>query len=117
MAVVSFFQYMDQLLQRGESFEFFLEGGRTRSGKALYPKGGLLSVVVDSFREGTDRSYGNVSLNLFFLLSRTFHRTRAVVFLRAGNIDDVCLVPVGISYEKIMDGNFVAEQMVRSQKR
>ena len=38
---------MEQLLSRGQSLEFFLEGGRSRSGKALYPKAGLLSVVVD----------------------------------------------------------------------
>ena len=45
-------QYVDELMQRGESCEFYIEGGRTRSGKALYPKGGLLSVVVDSYIEG-----------------------------------------------------------------
>lgn len=43
---------MEQLLSHGESMEFFLEGGRTRSGKALQPKGGLLSVVVDSLNTG-----------------------------------------------------------------
>lgn len=43
---------MEELLKKGESFEFFIEGGRTRSGKCLYPKGGLLSVVVDAILEG-----------------------------------------------------------------
>ena len=45
-------QYVDELMRKGEGCEFFVEGGRTRSGKALYPKGGLLSVVVDSYIEG-----------------------------------------------------------------
>ena len=43
---------MEQLLHRGENFEFFLEGGRSRSGKSLHPRGGLLSIVVDSYMEG-----------------------------------------------------------------
>lgn len=33
--------------------EFFIEGGRSRSGKASYPKGGLLSVIVDALGEGS----------------------------------------------------------------
>lgn len=43
---------MEDLLRKGEFFEIFIEGGRTRTGKALYPKGGLLSVVVDSYLTG-----------------------------------------------------------------
>ena len=43
---------MEQLLQSGESLEFFLEGSRSRSGKPCTPKAGLLSVVVDTVREG-----------------------------------------------------------------
>jgi glycerol-3-phosphate O-acyltransferase len=46
------FQYMEQLLCEGENLEFFLEGGRSRTGKALQPKGGLLSIVVDSLTNG-----------------------------------------------------------------
>ena len=33
-------------------FSCLTEGGRSRSGKALIPKGGLLSVVVDAFMDG-----------------------------------------------------------------
>ncbi|MGM3932466.1 1-acyl-sn-glycerol-3-phosphate acyltransferase, partial [Salmonella sp. NW378] len=40
--------YMRRLLIDGWSFEFFLEGGRSRTGKLLPPKVGLLSVVVDA---------------------------------------------------------------------
>lgn len=43
---------MQELLLEGQSLEFFVEGGRSRSGKALYPKGGLLSVVVDAYLQG-----------------------------------------------------------------
>jgi glycerol-3-phosphate O-acyltransferase len=40
--------YMRKLLLEGFSIEFFLEGGRSRTGKLLSPKYGLLSMVVDA---------------------------------------------------------------------
>lgn len=44
-------EYMTKLLSQGEGLEFFIEGGRTRTGKSMIPKGGLLSVVVEAFNE------------------------------------------------------------------
>ncbi|KAH9500919.1 hypothetical protein Btru_069209 [Bulinus truncatus] len=44
-------EYMTKLLSNGEGLEFFIEGGRTRTGKAVIPKGGLLSVVVEACNE------------------------------------------------------------------
>ena len=46
------FQYMEEVLRCNEFMEFFIEGGRTRSGKATHPKSGLLSVIVDAFNAG-----------------------------------------------------------------
>lgn len=40
--------YMRRLIKDGWALEFFLEGGRSRSGKLLPPKVGLLSIVVDA---------------------------------------------------------------------
>ncbi|MEM8607595.1 MAG: 1-acyl-sn-glycerol-3-phosphate acyltransferase [Myxococcota bacterium] len=40
--------YMRKLIAEGFTTEFFLEGGRSRTGKALPPKYGLLSMVVDA---------------------------------------------------------------------
>ncbi len=40
--------YMRRLIMDGWSMEFFLEGGRSRTGKLLAPKLGLLSLVVDA---------------------------------------------------------------------
>ncbi|RWS14006.1 Glycerol-3-phosphate acyltransferase 1-like protein [Dinothrombium tinctorium] len=71
--------YMAENLREGHSLEFFIEGGRSRSGKACLPKSGLLSIVIDSVLEGV--------------------------------VEDVYIVPIGISYEKLMDGNFVSEQL------
>lgn len=71
--------YMNAGLRRGNNIEFFLEGGRTRSGKPLMPKYGIFSVVLDAFMDGT--------------------------------IQDALLVPVSMNYEKLVDGNFVREQL------
>jgi glycerol-3-phosphate O-acyltransferase len=40
--------YVRRLLKDGSPLEFFLEGGRSRTGKLLPPKLGLLSIVVDA---------------------------------------------------------------------
>jgi glycerol-3-phosphate O-acyltransferase len=40
--------YVRRLIKDGWSLEFFLEGGRSRTGKLLSPKVGLLSLVVDA---------------------------------------------------------------------
>lgn len=40
--------YMRKLLRDGWPLEFFLEGGRSRTGKLLAPKLGLLNIVVDA---------------------------------------------------------------------
>ena len=40
--------YIRKLIAEGFTIEFFLEGGRSRTGKALPPRYGLLSMVVDS---------------------------------------------------------------------
>ncbi|HEY8090613.1 MAG TPA: 1-acyl-sn-glycerol-3-phosphate acyltransferase, partial [Polyangiaceae bacterium] len=40
--------YVRRLIKDGSALEFFLEGGRSRTGKLLPPKVGLLSIVVDA---------------------------------------------------------------------
>ena len=47
-----FAQYLQQLLVDGQSIEFFIEGTRSRSGKMLQPKQGLLSVLTDAYLDG-----------------------------------------------------------------
>lgn len=44
--------YIDTLLQGGYNFECFIEGGRSRTGKLLSPKFGILSFVLDSLLSG-----------------------------------------------------------------
>lgn len=44
--------YIDTLLQNGFNFECFIEGGRSRTGKLLPPKFGILSFLLDSVLSG-----------------------------------------------------------------
>ncbi|XP_071530253.1 glycerol-3-phosphate acyltransferase 1, mitochondrial isoform X2 [Panulirus ornatus] len=75
--------YVNHALQSGYNLEFFIEGGRTRTGKPCMPKGGLLSVIVDAYSNGT--------------------------------LDDALIVPIAINYDRLLDGNFIREQMGQSK--
>lgn len=44
--------YIDTLLQNGYNIECFIEGGRSRTGKLLSPKFGILSFLLDSVLSG-----------------------------------------------------------------
>ena len=44
--------YIDTLLQNGFNFECFIEGGRSRTGKLLSPKFGILNFLLDSVVSG-----------------------------------------------------------------
>ncbi|KJF60278.1 acyltransferase, variant 1 [Coccidioides immitis RS] len=44
--------YVDTLLSNGYNFECFVEGGRSRTGKLLPPKYGILSFLLDSVSSG-----------------------------------------------------------------
>lgn len=45
-------QYVDYLVDKRFTLEWYVEGGRSRSGKLLPPRLGLLAYVVDSYRRG-----------------------------------------------------------------
>lgn len=49
---VIFKQYIKALLKEGHPLEFFIEGGRSRSGKLILPKIGFLSILVEAYSEG-----------------------------------------------------------------
>lgn len=44
--------YIDTILSNGYNFECFVEGGRSRTGKLLPPKYGILSYILDSISSG-----------------------------------------------------------------
>ncbi|MBT8087391.1 MAG: glycerol-3-phosphate 1-O-acyltransferase PlsB [Gammaproteobacteria bacterium] len=41
--------YLHQILSRGHSIEYFVEGGRSRTGRLLAPKGGMLAMTINSY--------------------------------------------------------------------
>jgi glycerol-3-phosphate O-acyltransferase len=45
-------QYIDYLIEKRFPLEWYIEGGRSRSGKLLPPRFGLLAYVVDAYRRG-----------------------------------------------------------------
>jgi glycerol-3-phosphate O-acyltransferase len=46
---VVFMSYLAAIMARGHSIEYFIEGGRSRTGRLLQPKTGMLSMTVRSF--------------------------------------------------------------------
>jgi glycerol-3-phosphate O-acyltransferase len=49
---LAFREYLKKLVQEGYWIEFFIEGGRSRTGKMLAPKFGVLKVIVDAIKSG-----------------------------------------------------------------
>ena len=47
-----FSAYIHKLLEEGFNLELFIEGGRSRTGKLLMPKLGLISILLDAYRNG-----------------------------------------------------------------
>ncbi|CAH0388969.1 unnamed protein product [Bemisia tabaci] len=68
--------YMTECLKAGYHLEFFIEGGRTRTGKPVIPKGGLLSIIVDAYFKGTieDALLVPISINYDRLVDGNFTR-------------------------------------------
>ena len=47
-----FAEYIHKLLEEGFNIEFFIEGTRSRTGKLIMPKLGLLSILLNAYRNG-----------------------------------------------------------------
>ena len=45
-----FAEYIHNLLEEGFNIEFFIEGGRSRTGKLILPKLGLLSILLNAYK-------------------------------------------------------------------
>lgn len=59
-------EYVEQLLLNGQYLEFYIEGSRSRTGKAMVPKSGLLSVVVNAVTEGIVPDVNIVPVNISY---------------------------------------------------
>jgi glycerol-3-phosphate O-acyltransferase len=81
--------YMRRLLKDGWPLEFFLEGGRSRTGKLLPPKLGLLSIVVDAVLGATEGADG-----------------RKVYFC-----------PISIGYERLVEERAYVRELTGGEKK
>ncbi|XP_073401200.1 dihydroxyacetone phosphate acyltransferase-like isoform X4 [Dendrobates tinctorius] len=80
-----FSEYVKTMIRTGYApVEFFIEGQRSRSGKTIHPRLGLLNVVSEPFFRG--------------------------------EVYDTYLVPISISYEKILEESFYAQELLGAQK-
>jgi glycerol-3-phosphate O-acyltransferase len=50
-----FSEYVAQLVGNGYSLEYFIEGGRSRTGRLLEPKGGMIAMTVKAFLRAPQR--------------------------------------------------------------
>ncbi|MBE7424373.1 MAG: glycerol-3-phosphate 1-O-acyltransferase PlsB [Zoogloeaceae bacterium] len=50
-----FHEYLHMMIARGFPIEYFIEGGRSRSGRMLAPKAGILGMTIRSFLRGDTR--------------------------------------------------------------
>jgi len=82
-----FAQYLKQLLREGFPIEFFIEGGRSRTGKLLHPKLGMLGMTVD-----------------------------AMTAVRRPDFD-LTLLPINISYEQLAEENVYARELAGEKKK
>jgi glycerol-3-phosphate O-acyltransferase len=52
---IVFMKYVDVMMNRGHPIEFFIEGGRSRTGRLLRPRTGMLTMTLRSFLRDTRR--------------------------------------------------------------
>ena len=50
-----FREYLAELFYRGYSVEYFIEGGRSRTGRLLEPKTGMMSMTIQALQRGLTR--------------------------------------------------------------
>jgi glycerol-3-phosphate O-acyltransferase len=61
-----FRKYLTFLMREGYTQEFFIEGGRTRTGKMLQPKLGMLTAIVSAFVQGVRRDLFLVPVSIHY---------------------------------------------------
>ncbi len=80
-----FRSYVQLLIKDGSSQEFFIEGTRSRTGKTLYPRLGMLRMVLEAYARGARR--------------------------------ELYLVPVGVTYERLVEERSLVEERAGKSKR
>ncbi|KAL9102964.1 MAG: hypothetical protein Q9163_001951 [Psora crenata] len=121
--------YIDTLLQNGFNFECFIEGGRSRTGKLLSPKFGILSFLLDSVLSGrvddaiicpVSTQYDKVIETESYiseLLGQAKPRENLQDFLSASSVLSLKLGRVDVRFHEPWSlKGFIAEQRVRADE-
>jgi glycerol-3-phosphate O-acyltransferase len=90
-----FAEYLHMMIRKGYPIEYFVEGGRSRSGRQLTPKAGLLAMTVQGFLRDATASPAS----------------------RPGRIRPLVFVPVYIGYEKLFEGRTYIGELTGRPKR
>ncbi|MCX7943693.1 MAG: 1-acyl-sn-glycerol-3-phosphate acyltransferase [Deltaproteobacteria bacterium] len=129
--------YMKRLLKDGWTQEFFIEGTRSRTGKTLPPKFGLLTYMVDSYLDGACEDIFFVPISILYekviesgsymkeLLGnekskediKGLVKTTGVLTSKYGNIYVQFGEPISIKhflFERGYTGNFINEEKKKS---
>lgn len=61
-----FHRYLMTMIRQGYTLEFFIEGGRSRTGKILTPKLGMLAGIVRAFLQGARRDLYLVPVSIHY---------------------------------------------------
>ncbi|WP_299489965.1 glycerol-3-phosphate 1-O-acyltransferase PlsB [uncultured Shewanella sp.] len=72
-----FREYLSQLFSKGYSVEYFTEGGRSRTGRLLPPKTGMIAMTINSVLRGVDRPVTLVPVYLGYdhvMEVKTYHK-------------------------------------------
>ena len=62
----TFRNYLWKLVREGYPVEFFMEGGRSRTGKLLPPKMGMMSMLLEGIREGEYKDLQFIPINISY---------------------------------------------------
>ncbi|TVQ68529.1 MAG: hypothetical protein EA373_10515, partial [Oceanospirillales bacterium] len=63
---VIFRQYLTLMLHRGHSIEYFIEGGRSRSGRLLTAKAGLLKMTLEAWRQAPEKPLALIPVSISY---------------------------------------------------
>ena len=122
--------YMDTLLQQGHNVECFIEGGRSRTGKLLQPKFGILRFLLESVLSGrvedaivcpVSTQYDKVvevDSYVSELLGQPKPKEDLVTFLSASNVLSLKLGRVDVRFHEPWSlRGFVDEQTQRMERQ
>jgi len=61
-----FTSYLKMLIQEGYPIEFFLEGGRSRTGKLVNPKSGFITLILQAYLEDNTKNIAFVPISITY---------------------------------------------------